>query len=156
MDTTFIVVKFWTGRISDEDVELYLQRYCTIIQTVKPLDKYGIWYGIRKYKVQLKKNSKGLLIQIPNSISLGPYNGRIIYPGQQATCFICQSGDHQLRQCPYIKCWKCGQFGHKAKDCTHDAQCNLCNKSGHTFFTCPSSYIVLQALFTKQVKKGNF
>ncbi|KAK7907123.1 hypothetical protein WMY93_015735 [Mugilogobius chulae] len=95
IDTTNIVVKFWTGRIADEDIELYLRRYCSIIHQSKPVDKFGIWYGVRRYKVKINKDSNGHYVTIPNSISLGPYNGRIIYPGQIASCFICQSPDHQ-------------------------------------------------------------
>uniref|UniRef100_A0AAV2MP90 Zinc finger CCHC domain-containing protein n=1 Tax=Knipowitschia caucasica TaxID=637954 RepID=A0AAV2MP90_KNICA len=34
----------------DGDIELYLQRYCSILSTVKPVDKFGLWYGVRKYK----------------------------------------------------------------------------------------------------------
>uniref|UniRef100_A0A8C6TUG2 CCHC-type domain-containing protein n=1 Tax=Neogobius melanostomus TaxID=47308 RepID=A0A8C6TUG2_9GOBI len=64
----------------------------------------------------------------------------IIYPDQNTTCFICQSPEHQVRQCPLVKCWRCGHFGHKAKDCQSEALCSLCDERGHTYFTCPSSY----------------
>lgn len=80
-----LVVKFWTGRISDHDIELYLKRYCEVLHPpIKPVDKFGLWYGVRKFKVRLRRDEDGHLIQIPNSISLGPYNGRVIYPGQAA------------------------------------------------------------------------
>ncbi|KAK7944284.1 hypothetical protein WMY93_000012 [Mugilogobius chulae] len=140
IDTTNIVVKFWTGRIADEDIELYLRRYCSIIHQSKPVDKFGIWYGVRRYKVKINKDSNGHYVTIPNSISLGPYNGRIIYPGQIASCFICQSPDHQVRQCPLVKCWRCGDYGHRAKDCEAEALCSLCGEHGHTYFTCPKSH----------------
>uniref|UniRef100_A0A8C6TVN5 CCHC-type domain-containing protein n=1 Tax=Neogobius melanostomus TaxID=47308 RepID=A0A8C6TVN5_9GOBI len=120
----------------------------------KPVNKFGIWYGIRKFKVKLKKDSNGHLVRIPNSISLGPYNGRIIYPGQNTTCFICQSPEHQVRQCPLVKCWRCGHFGHKAKDCQSEALCSLCDERGHTYFTCPSSYSNKFQLRT-QAERGN-
>lgn len=141
IDTTTLIVKFWTGRIPDQDIELYLKRFCDILQPpVKPLDKFGIWYGIRKYKIRLKKDSSGHYVQIPNSISLGPYNGRIIYPGQIPRCFICQEIDHQVRECPTIKCWKCGDLGHRAKNCQNQSECSLCGVKGHSFFGCPKSY----------------
>uniref|UniRef100_A0A672Y5M5 CCHC-type domain-containing protein n=1 Tax=Sphaeramia orbicularis TaxID=375764 RepID=A0A672Y5M5_9TELE len=136
----FPIFKFWTGRVPDEDIDLYLRRFCDILHTVKPVDKLGIWYGVRKYKVRLHKNANGHFIQIPNSISLGPYNGRIIYPGQSNTCFICQSTDHQVKDCTQVKCWRCGHLGHKAKDCSSEGRCSLCGVDGHTFFTCPDSY----------------
>ncbi|KAL6465865.1 hypothetical protein MHYP_G00259980 [Metynnis hypsauchen] len=82
-DVRFVYVKFWTGRVADADVEQYLRRYCEILQPVfKPLDQFGLWYGVRRYKVKLRYTSDGNLYQIPNSISLGPYNGRISYPAQ--------------------------------------------------------------------------
>ncbi|CAL8316435.1 unnamed protein product [Arctogadus glacialis] len=91
-----LVVKFWTGRVSDHDVELYLKRYWNILEKpYKPLDQYGIWYGIRKYKVELKRDANNHLMSLPTSVSLGPYNGRLQYPGQEMRCFICNSTDHR-------------------------------------------------------------
>jgi len=141
MDISNIIVKFWTGRIPDHDVETYLKRYGNIISKYKPVDKLGIWYGVRKYKIKMNRNSDGEILNLPNSISLGPYNGRIIYPGQSVTCFICNSADHQVRKCTTVKCWRCNELGHKAKDCDSDSLCNLCGKIGHNFFNCPSSYV---------------
>lgn len=135
------MLKVWTGRVPDHDIDLYLNRYCDILQKLKPVDKFGIWYGVRKYKIRLKKDANGHPVQLPNSVSLGPYNGQIIYPGQTVTCFICQSTEHQVKQCPSVKCWRCGCLDHKTKDCTLEALCNLCGRSGHTFFNCPSSYV---------------
>uniref|UniRef100_A0A3Q2V1F5 CCHC-type domain-containing protein n=1 Tax=Haplochromis burtoni TaxID=8153 RepID=A0A3Q2V1F5_HAPBU len=139
VEVVTLVVKFWTGRIPDQDIELYLKRYCEILQPpVKPVDKFGFWYGVRKYKVRM--HEVGHIISIPNSISLGPYNGRIIYPGQSARCFICQGPDHQARECPTIRCWKCGELGHKANICQNESECSLCGAKGHTFFKCPKSF----------------
>uniref|UniRef100_A0A3P9AX67 CCHC-type domain-containing protein n=1 Tax=Maylandia zebra TaxID=106582 RepID=A0A3P9AX67_9CICH len=96
----------------------------------------------------MRRDEVGHIISIPNSISLGPYNGRIIYPGQSARCFICQGPDHQARECPTIrcwkcgeldhqarecptvKCWKCGELGHKAKICQNESECSLCGAKG--------------------------
>ncbi|XP_045898865.1 uncharacterized protein LOC123966795 isoform X3 [Micropterus dolomieu] len=97
MDITNIIVKFWTGRVPDHDIDLYLSRFCEILHSYKPVDKFGIWYGVRRYKVKMRKDANGHTSQIPNSISLGPYNGRIIYSGQSISCFICHSTDHQAR-----------------------------------------------------------
>uniref|UniRef100_A0A3P8RCR4 CCHC-type domain-containing protein n=1 Tax=Astatotilapia calliptera TaxID=8154 RepID=A0A3P8RCR4_ASTCA len=137
VEVVTLVVKFWTGRIPDQDIELYLKRYCEILQPpVKPVDNFGFWYGVRKYKVRMRRDEAGHIISIPNSISLGPYNGRIFYPGQSVKCFICQGPDHQARECPTIKCWKCGELGHKAKICQNESECSLCGAKGHTFFKC--------------------
>ncbi|CAI5681862.1 uncharacterized protein LOC112843455 [Oreochromis niloticus] len=142
VEVVTLVVKFWTGRIPDQDIELYLKRYCEILQPpVKPVDKFGLWYGVRKYKVRMRRDEAGHIISIPNSISLGPYNGRIIYPGQTVRCFICQDPDHQARECSTIKCWKCGELGHKAKICLNESECSLCGAKGHTFFKCPKSFV---------------
>ncbi|KAL4007536.1 hypothetical protein ACER0C_001388 [Sarotherodon galilaeus] len=168
-NVTTIVMKFWTGRVPDQDIELYLQRYCEVLQPpVKPVDKFGLWYGVRKFKVRMRRDESGHIVSIPNSISLGPFNGRIIYPGQAnrcficqaldhqardcptfkcwkcgelVRCFICQDLDHQARECPTIKCWKCGDLGHKAKDCHNESECFLCGVKGHTFFKCPKSFV---------------
>lgn len=61
------VINFWTVRIVDSDVEKYLIRFCVLNPVYKPLDQFGIWYGVRRYKIKLKKNLDGTLIQIPNS-----------------------------------------------------------------------------------------
>ena len=136
-----VVVKFWTGRVSDHDVELYLQRYVHIKEKpYKPVDQFGIWYGVRKYKVELKRGPNNQHVTLPSSVSLGPYNGRIFYPGQQTRCFVCNSTEHQVRACTEVKCWKCGSLGHKAKECANDAECSLCGERGHSFFQCPQSY----------------
>ncbi|XP_036436873.1 GTPase IMAP family member 8-like [Colossoma macropomum] len=140
-DIRFIYVKFWTGKVADADVEQYLRRYCEILQPVfKPLDQFGLWYGVRRYKVKLHHNPDGSLYQIPNSITLGPYNGRISYPDQVQRCYMCGSQDHQVKDCEALKCWKCGELGHKGKECKNTELCNLCQERGHTYFKCPSSY----------------
>ncbi|KAK3506116.1 hypothetical protein QTP70_018022 [Hemibagrus guttatus] len=141
-DVRFIIVKFWTGRVMDEDVELYLNiKFCEILQPVqKPTDQFGIWYGVRRYKVKLNKDSNGAPVQIPNTISMGPYNGKISYQGQTQRCFTCNANDHQAKDCREIKCWKCGQLGHRGKNCTETEVCNLCQKVGHSYFQCPVSY----------------
>ena len=136
-----LVVKFWTGRVSDHDVEVYLNRYCSILQKpYKPLDQFGIWYGIRKYKVELKRDANNHLMSLPTSMSLGPYNGRLQYPGQEVRCFICNSTDHRVKECREVKCWKCANLGHKANACKNDAECSLCGQRGHSFFHCPRSF----------------
>ncbi|KAL6465866.1 hypothetical protein MHYP_G00259990 [Metynnis hypsauchen] len=119
-DVRFVYVKFWTGRVADADVEQYLRRYCEILQPVfKPLDQFGLWYGVCRYEVKLRHTSDSNLYQIPNSVSLGPYNGRISYPGQIQRCYICGSQDHQVKDCETLKCWKCGELGHRAQNGEH-------------------------------------
>ena len=140
LDTMNIVVKFWTGRVTDHDVELYLRRFCDILEPpYKPVDQFGVWYGVRKYKIKVK-NEDGTRHTIPNAVSLGPYSGRIFYPGQSIKCFTCGSEHHQVKDCKEVKCWKCGCLGHRAKECENLALCNLCGSRGHTFFSCPASY----------------
>ncbi|XP_049319015.1 zinc finger CCHC domain-containing protein 3 [Astyanax mexicanus] len=136
-----IFVKLWTGRICDEDVETYLKRYCDILKPVeKPVDNLGIWYGVRKYTVKIKRDTNGQLLTIPSSFSLGPYNGKISYQGQTQTCFICQSSNHQAKECKTTKCWRCGTTGHKPNECTNSEKCSLCGKYNHNYFRCPDSY----------------
>lgn len=82
----------------DEDVELYIKCYRDILKPVeKPVDQFGLWYGVHQYQVKLRKNVNGQYVNIPNSISLGPYNGQIINRGQVARCFISQSEDHHAK-----------------------------------------------------------
>lgn len=58
-DIKYLVIKFWTGRIPDEDVEHYNTRFCDILQPgYKPLDQFGLWYGVRRYKVKVKKKPR--------------------------------------------------------------------------------------------------
>ncbi|KAL7839384.1 hypothetical protein SRHO_G00260420 [Serrasalmus rhombeus] len=140
-DVRFVFVKFWTGRVADADIEQYLLRFCEILQPVhKPVDQFGIWYGVRRYKVKLRKAIDGNLMQIPNSISMGPYNGRITYQGQVQRCYVCGSLEHQVKECQAVKCWKCGELGHKGKECKNTELCSLCNQKGHSYFKCPESY----------------
>lgn len=90
LDVKTIFVEFFTGEIADQDVELFLNWYCEIIQPVfKPLDKFGIWSGVRRYKVHLWKISR-FPVQILNSTAMGPYIGKVSYQGQTHRCYICQ------------------------------------------------------------------
>ena len=140
-DELSIVVKFWTARVPDAHIEQYLRRYCTIVNPVeKLLDKMGLWFGVRRYRVKLNKDERGNLVTLPNSISLGPYNGKITYPGQIQRCYICQSESHQVKDCTLTKCWRCGETGHKGRQCENKEKCTLCNQEGHSYFSCPSSY----------------
>ncbi|KAL6465822.1 hypothetical protein MHYP_G00259550 [Metynnis hypsauchen] len=44
LDVKTLIVKFWTGRISDYDIEMYLKRFCEILKpVVKPVDNFGLW-----------------------------------------------------------------------------------------------------------------
>uniref|UniRef100_A0A6Q2ZBY6 CCHC-type domain-containing protein n=1 Tax=Esox lucius TaxID=8010 RepID=A0A6Q2ZBY6_ESOLU len=164
LDIKMVFVKFWTGRVPDADVNLFLSRFCTILQpAIKPLDKFGIWYGVRKYKIRTKKNSSGETVQIPNTMALGPYNGKITYSGQIPRCYICQGVDHQIKDCPEIKCWRCGGLGHKAKDSRFSSVCSLCAAEGHGFFTCPQSYAnrarsgtQLLCIFKNEIEQNRF
>uniref|UniRef100_A0A3B1JQY7 Zinc finger CCHC-type containing 3 n=1 Tax=Astyanax mexicanus TaxID=7994 RepID=A0A3B1JQY7_ASTMX len=137
-----IFVKLWTGRICDQDVETYLKRFCDILKpVVKPVDNLGIWYGVRKYTVKVKRDSSGKLLPIPNAFSLGPFNGKIFYQGQVQSCFICQSPNHQAKDCSTSKCWHCGTTGHKSAECNNTEVCSLCGAKEHNYFQCPSSYV---------------
>uniref|UniRef100_A0A8B9GSG5 CCHC-type domain-containing protein n=1 Tax=Astyanax mexicanus TaxID=7994 RepID=A0A8B9GSG5_ASTMX len=148
-DVVNIVVKFWTGRVADEDVNHYLSRYCDLLQPVeKLLDQFGMWYGVRRYKVKLRRNPSGEIQQIPNTISMGPYTGKITYAGQVQKCFTCGSSDHQVKECNQIKCWKCGQLGHKGKECINQEHCSLCGETNHSYFTCPKSYNFREQILT--------
>lgn len=141
IDKLNIIIKFWTGRVADEDIEQYISRYCDILHPPeKPVDQFGIWYGIRKYRVKLRRNSDGKLVSLPNSISLGPYNGKITFSGQVQRCYVCNSLEHRAKDCKSFKCWKCGQIGHKGKECNNKNICSLCQEVGHSYFDCPSSY----------------
>jgi hypothetical protein len=102
IDEKNLVVKFWTGNLTDEDVDCFIERDCTILQpALKPVDKYGFWYRVRKYRVKLKRGRTGELLEVLNAITLGPYSGRIFYPGQVLRCFI-RGLDYQ--ECAYIQC----------------------------------------------------
>lgn len=139
LDVKMVFVKFWTGRVPDHDVELFLNGYCTILQpAVKLVDKFGIWCGVRKYKVH--KTTSGQSTTIPNSISLDPYNGKISYPGKNPRCYICQGLDNHVKDCPEVKCWRCGDLRHKSRVCESTSKCTLCVKEGLDFFKCPQSY----------------
>lgn len=77
-----IIVKFWTGRRADANVEQYLSQVCEI------LHQFGIWYGVRRYKVKVKRASNSSLMSILMTITMGPHNGKIIYSGQVPSCFM--------------------------------------------------------------------
>ncbi|KAL7842641.1 hypothetical protein SRHO_G00243300 [Serrasalmus rhombeus] len=46
----------------------------------------------------------------------------------------------KVKECQAVKCWKCGELGHKGKECKNTELCSLCNQKGHSYFKCPESY----------------
>ena len=83
LDVVSLTVRMNSGRVHDEDVACFVNRFGEILQTVfKPKDKYGLWYGVRKYRVKQRRDVEGKLVPIPNCLTLGPFRAMISYPGQ--------------------------------------------------------------------------
>ncbi|XP_037397486.1 dentin sialophosphoprotein-like [Pygocentrus nattereri] len=97
-------------------------------------------YRVRRYKVKLRHDPDGNLYQIPNSISLGRITAgsHTLLRYRGATFEVPKT--IQVKDCETLKCWRCGEFGHRGKECKNTEIRNLCQEQGHTYFKCPSSY----------------
>lgn len=58
--------------------------------------------------------------------------------GRPMRCLRCDQPGHRARDCTQPKaCYNCQEPGHDAKDCTKPVKCYICGQGGHTMARCP-------------------
>ena len=121
--------------LQDSAVRYVLGKYGRVIagryKTFK--DYPNVFNGIRQYRMILKQD-------IPSSLQLGGRNCWVRYYGQPRTCLRCGLKDHEVKDCKYIKCYRCQAFGHLTKDCSSEIMCSICEELGHSQSNCPISF----------------
>ena len=89
----------------------------------------SMFNGSRSYRMILSK-------AIPSCLYIGQLCMWVRYPGQDMTCFKCDSRDHKVTACRVMRCFKCGGQGHVANRCPRGMKCKICDRFGHRDEAC--------------------
>lgn len=132
---TIVNVLHVPHELQDSAVRFVLGKYGRVLagryKTYK--DYPNVFNGIRQYRIVLKHD-------IPSSLQLGGRNCWVRYNGQPRTCVRCGLKDHEVKDCKYLKCYRCQAFGHVTKDCASEIVCSICERPGHMHSDCPISF----------------
>ncbi|XP_073436584.1 uncharacterized protein [Dendrobates tinctorius] len=138
-----LVVHMFNPHVSVEDIELFLNRYCTSVRhTGNVKGRSGLWNGKRRFMVRFKPDPGGVegLMHPPSTVVLGKDHGYLFYNGQPFRCRKCGDLGHMQSDCKnerMSQCHNCGKWGHASKDCKGEKTCSGCGQSSHLFSNCP-------------------
>lgn len=108
---------------------IHLDKEKIEITSLRP-DKYEQFTAV----VELPKEYVRKISDV-GKIKIGWVNCTVKERVQIARCFRCLEYGHVIRECKAANhgeiCVKCGQNGHRAKDCPNESFCTKCNIKGH-------------------------
>ena len=132
---TFVNIFGAPFELSDVVLQAHLRKYGTILAARR--GKYHshteVENGIRHLRMILRKN-------IPTTLHVGPLQISVKYEGQPHTCNKCGEQGHSAVTCRHIRCFGCGEIGHRQAQCDRPNICLFCGGVTHTSNTCPGAY----------------
>ena len=89
--------------------------------------------GIRHVRMLSRTN-------IPTTLHVGPLQVSVKYDGQPHTCNKCSEQGHSAVTCRHIRCFGCGEIGHRRAQCDRRTICLYCCSVVHTSNACPEAF----------------
>ena len=139
-DARTLTVIMYSERVTTEDIQTWLQRFCYVNRGYELTDQDGVKTGARRFFVKLRRDTNNGVCHVPSTIQLGQIRGQVFYQGQPKECRKCGSLRHLAAECSTTFCKNCQSSSHTTRDCDQPMRCNLCNLNTHTFKDCPHSY----------------
>ncbi|CAH2327940.1 hypothetical protein XELAEV_18042324mg [Pelobates cultripes] len=141
-DQVPLVIHMYNPFVTDEEIMVFLQRYCSVVaKPVKLVNMFGVYNGKRKVFVTLRPDPSEVsgLKHPPQNFSIGGNRGYLYYPGQPMFCRNCfhfghLTGTYDKGMC----CRNCFSEGHTAAECDERRRCDLCGSERHMAKTCPN------------------
>uniref|UniRef100_A0A8C9ZTV3 CCHC-type domain-containing protein n=1 Tax=Sander lucioperca TaxID=283035 RepID=A0A8C9ZTV3_SANLU len=85
--------------------------------------------GTRLVRVRFDGPVKSLPYSTKFETATGPQYFRVIHNYQKRVCRLCREEDHEMKDCPKFKCFRCNQQGHYAKSCQAAVKECICLES---------------------------
>ncbi|KAK3515977.1 hypothetical protein QTP86_004269 [Hemibagrus guttatus] len=152
MDEVPITVHLYNPFVADEDIRIFLQRFCSSVSSGERVrGRFGIWNGKRRFlaKLRVDPSAPGGLLHPPGGFSIGPHRGFLHYPGQPLYCRRCGALGHTKEKCSGRRCRRCGGEDHATAECGAPRTCSLCGSEDHLFRHCPSRKGTFADLFAE-------
>ncbi|GAA6077714.1 uncharacterized protein LOC124628187 [Tachysurus ichikawai] len=113
--------------------------------------RFGVWNEKRRFRVKLKVElaAPGGLLRPPDSFSIGPHHGFLLYPGLLLYCRRCGALGHTKEGCTGRQCRTCGFADHMTRECGAPKTCSLCGSKQHLYRQCPSRQRTFASLFSE-------
>ena len=129
---TFLNIYDAPRELSNEALEVWLEKYCTVIASRRgKLPKSSVYNGIRHFRVRLKE-------PLPSYLRFGKFLVRMSHDGQQHTCRRCNRAGHFANECQNTVCFNCDELGHQSRECGMPVRC--CKSEAHMTRRCPYSW----------------
>ncbi|KAK3545191.1 hypothetical protein QTP70_001790 [Hemibagrus guttatus] len=141
MDEVPITVHFYNPFVADEDIRIFLRRFCSSVSSGERVQgRFGIWNGKRRFlaKLRVDPSAPGGLLHPPGGFSIGPHRWFLYYPSQPLYCRRCGALGHTKEKCSGRRCCRCGGEDHATAECGAPKTCSLCGSEDHLFRHCPS------------------
>uniref|UniRef100_A0A8C9R939 CCHC-type domain-containing protein n=1 Tax=Scleropages formosus TaxID=113540 RepID=A0A8C9R939_SCLFO len=129
MDRRIITVHIFNPFVPAEDVYALLQHHVNLLLSHGDIqDEFGIWNKCRQFQG---------FVHPPAYFNICGSTDYLFYQGQHPFCCLWWGRGHTKKDCKDMRCWRCLESGHLARDCIGLCCCSQCGGEGHLFCNFP-------------------